>query len=337
LKKIWAVLGKLELYELVGLIVSVTALSLFLAYGDELDALQGEPGWHYRPVLWIWDIYSQFIPKAIVTALVILVGIGWWKHGSARWGLVQTWNGVRIFLPFCVLLIIYRALNFYIPLFSPVDRDSWLMAADEWIFGVQPAFWLERFIHPVLTDLLSFAYMAWFPMIFFTLLLMMLKSQEAVTSYVTSALFSFYFGYVCYTLVPAVGPLYALQDAFTVALQGGAMTSLQSSVVIQKDMSIPRDVFPSLHTAISCVMLFYVWKYWRKLLWVYAPLVVLILISTVYLRYHYAIDVIAGIALASLMCYFGRKWNLWWRAYREKKTGVPAAPVPADEGLNNSF
>lgn len=319
MKRIVRGLKKLELYELVGIVVSLIALSLFFAYGDDVDALQGQAGWHYQPVIWIWNIYSDFIPKAILAALLFLVGFGWWKHRSIGWGLMQTWNGVRIFLPFCVLLIIYRALNFYIPLFSPVDRDGWLMAIDSWIFGEQPVLWMQQWVHPLATDFFSFVYMIWFPMIFLTLLLMMLKSKTAVTSYVTSVLFCFYLGYFCYTLVPAVGPLYALQHVFTVDLGGGALTSLQNSVVIQEDLSVPRDVFPSLHTAISCVMLFYVGKYYRKLLWVYAPLVVSILISTVYLRYHYAIDVIAGILLASAMCYFGMRWNVWWRARRERQ------------------
>jgi membrane-associated phospholipid phosphatase len=303
----------LELYEWVGIVVSIVATVLFFAYGDELDQKQGVAGWHWHPVLWIWDIYRKFIPKALLTALIVLLALGWWKHRDLRWGLLKTLTVVRIALPFCVLLMIYRALNFYIPLFSPIDRDHWLMAADEWMFGTQPSLWLQSFVTPWLTDWFSFVYMAWFPMIFITLLLLYLKSQQTVTAYVTSALFSFYIGYFCYTLVPAVGPLYTLADQYTVSLTGGALTDLQTGVVVQKDLAVPRDVFPSLHTAISCVMFWYIAKYRRRWIWMYAPMVISILISTVYLRYHYVIDVIAGILLAVFTCYFGERWSLWWQ------------------------
>ena len=322
----WYGLKQLEMYEVVGILFSLLAVTLFFAYGDDLDAKQGVEGWHWHPVMWIWDIYRAFIPKAFLVALATLLAIGKWKMGSWRWGLAMTGTVVRFALPFIVLLIIYRAVNFYIPLFSPVDRDDWLMAADEWMFGVQPTMWMQQFITPWLSDFFSFAYMIWFPMIFFTVLLMLLKSRDAVTSYLTSALFAFYIGYVCYTIVPAVGPLYALADQFTVSLSGGAITSMQVGVVVQP-LATPRDVFPSLHTAMSCVMLYYIAVYRRRWLWLYAPLVASILISTVYLRYHYVIDVIAGIGLASFTCYFGRRWNLRWRAWRMRDGAAVQAKV----------
>ena len=315
MRRAWYGLKKLELYEVVGILFSLLALTLFFALGDELDAKQGVQGWHWHPVQWIWDIYRTFIPRASVAALAILLLIGKWKHGNWRWGLQMTGTIVRLAMPFIVLLIVYRAVNFYIPVFAPVDRDSWLLAVDHWIFGQQPSIWLQSWIRPWLSDYFSFVYMIWFPMIFFTVLLMLLKSREAVTSYLTSALFAFYIGYICYTLVPAVGPLYSLADQYTVSLGGGAITSMQMGVVAQ-DLSIPRDVFPSLHTAMSCVMFFYIAKYRRRWLWLYAPIAVSILMSTVYLRYHYFIDVVAGIALASFTCYFGGRWNLRYRAWR---------------------
>ncbi|KEO82820.1 phosphatase PAP2 family protein [Tumebacillus flagellatus] len=326
--RVWGWVRKLELYEGIGIVVSVLCVIGFFALGDEIDAKQGEPGWHWYPLSWIWAIYRTFIPKALVCALLGLGLLGWirearreknnwrlaWKPGL-RWGVGQTLTVARFGLPFCVLLIIYRALDFYIPLFSPVDRDGWLLKVDAWMFGgVQPSVWLEPLIRPWLTDYLSFVYMIWFPMIFFTLLLMMLKSREAVSGYVAAALFAFYIGYVSYTIVPAVGPLYSLADTYTTSLSGGAITEMQRAVVTsQQDMNVSRDCFPSLHTAISCVMLYFVWTYRRKWLWLYAPLVVSILVSTIYLRYHYVIDVLAGIGLAALTCWLGRAGTAWWQ------------------------
>jgi len=48
---------------------------------------------------------------------------------------------------------------------------------------------------------------------------------------------------------------------------------------------------------------------------IYLPIVSALLISTVYLRYHYVIDVIAGIFLAVGTIYFGeRLYKKWERS-----------------------
>jgi membrane-associated phospholipid phosphatase len=61
------------------------------------------------------------------------------------------------------------------------------------------------------------------------------------------------------------------------------------------------DAFPSGHTAISLMCLYYAWKEReKKLVAVLIPVVTGLLFSTVYLRYHYVIDVIAGLALTGL-------------------------------------
>jgi membrane-associated phospholipid phosphatase len=66
---------------------------------------------------------------------------------------------------------------------------------------------------------------------------------------------------------------------------------------------IQRDVFPSMHVAISFVVWLYAYRNSRRLFWIISPLILSLWVSTVYLRYHYLIDVLAGLALAPL-CYW---------------------------------
>ena len=61
------------------------------------------------------------------------------------------------------------------------------------------------------------------------------------------------------------------------------------------------DAFPSGHTAIALLSLYYAWKFREKTYTtVLVPSVLALILSTVYLRYHYVIDVIAGVLLAAL-------------------------------------
>ncbi|WP_161605010.1 phosphatase PAP2 family protein [Brevibacillus massiliensis] len=313
MRAIWHGLKKVELYECVGLLFSLFALAVFFLYADLADLKQQKQNWHWHPVRWVWDVYRAFLPKAFGAGLALLLAVGWWKHRDLRWGMRHTLILTRLVLPFCLLLFIYRVLNFYVPLFSPLDRDDWLLHADRWLFGVQPTIWLQQFVHPLLTDCFSFAYMAWFPLIFVTMVLLHFLSKKAVTEYTASVLFTFYLGYFCYLLIPAVGPYYTLQQTYSISLAGGLVTAAQQNLVLPGDLNIPRDAFPSLHTAVSLVMLYFIAVYRPRWLWLYVPLVASILLSTVYLRYHYVIDVIAGIALGLFTSVYSGRWCRKWR------------------------
>jgi membrane-associated phospholipid phosphatase len=63
---------------------------------------------------------------------------------------------------------------------------------------------------------------------------------------------------------------------------------------------IRRDVFPSMHVAISFVAWLYAYRNSKKLFWILSPLILSLWLSTLYLRYHYLIDVVAGLILAPL-------------------------------------
>jgi membrane-associated phospholipid phosphatase len=57
-------------------------------------------------------------------------------------------------------------------------------------------------------------------------------------------------------------------------------------------------VFPSLHIAVSLFLWLTLLKDYRRLGLLLTPLLVLLWASTIYLRYHYCIDLIAGVCLA---------------------------------------
>jgi membrane-associated phospholipid phosphatase len=102
-----------------------------------------------------------------------------------------------------------------------------------------------------------------------------------------------------YLLVPAIGPLYTLRDQYTVPLHQG-LAMLNHEVDFMDFARIRRDVFPSLHVAISFVVWLYAYRNSKKLFWILSPLILSLWVSTVYLRYHYLIDVVAGLILAPL-------------------------------------
>jgi membrane-associated phospholipid phosphatase len=73
-----------------------------------------------------------------------------------------------------------------------------------------------------------------------------------------------------------------------------------------------RDAFPSGHTAIALMVLFLANKYQKRLYKAFLPLVIAMIISTVYLRYHYVVDVIGGALLFIFTAYIGERYYNYW-------------------------
>jgi membrane-associated phospholipid phosphatase len=102
-----------------------------------------------------------------------------------------------------------------------------------------------------------------------------------------------------YLLVPAIGPIYTLRNQYTVPLQQ-AVGLFNHEIDFMNFARIRRDVFPSMHVAISFVVWLYAYRNSRKLFWLLTPLILSLWLSTLYLHYHYLVDVVAGLVLAPL-------------------------------------
>jgi membrane-associated phospholipid phosphatase len=64
-----------------------------------------------------------------------------------------------------------------------------------------------------------------------------------------------------------------------------------------------RDAFPSGHTIIILLITYLSHKIRSKSFYFYLPYSVLMIFSTIYLRYHYVIDLIAGVFIATITVY----------------------------------
>ena len=116
-------------------------------------------------------------------------------------------------------------------------------------------------------------------------------------------------GLLGYALVPAGGPHFFPELAAVLGpeLEGGFMTQLQARIVA--DGCIRVDAFPSLHCACSSFLLWFEWHHARRWFWVMLAPCVGLWFSTMYLRYHYLVDVLAGFALAAATIVTVRLWE----------------------------
>ena len=135
-----------------------------------------------------------------------------------------------------------------------------------------------------------------------------MRHREAFRSILTATVLSLFLGFLGYMLVPARGPRYFLPLPEQRALHG-AFGYYDWSISLWNQMQeVKTDAFPSLHTATAVMAMVFSLRFrrlFRPLPLLCFPLGISLILSTVYLRMHYIIDVIAGIAVGLLAVYVG--------------------------------
>ena len=223
---------------------------------------------------------------------------------------------LRNALPFLIAIAIYTNLHDTIHFVNPHDVQDMFLKADIWIFGVEPTLWIQKFYQPTATEVLSLCYASYLPLTILLPLYLYIggKDDQARLTLITIVI-CFYVGYVFYIIFPTVPPRLWIADQYTHRLEGGILLSTQRAMVSITESS-SRAAFPSLHAAITLLTLIYSWRFARRLFWILLPLGIGLLTATIYLRHHYAVDLLAGFILALFMYRFAPRWDRAWDSFR---------------------
>lgn len=221
--------------------------------------------------------------------------------GSLRQFARPYWEIARDWSSFLVILLMYYSLwGDATHLLVTTDRDAALIAWDQRLFGVQASLALERFIRPSLTAWMQFAY--FFHVLNVPVVACFIYTRRPKWRFremMFGLVLVTFWGLIGYLLVPGVGPLFALRHRYTVPLTQ-PLAIFNQQMEFMDFARIRRDVFPSLHVGISFLVWLYAYRNSRRLSWVLAPFVLSLWVSTIYLRYHYLVDDLAGLILAPL-------------------------------------
>jgi hypothetical protein len=206
-----------------------------------------------------------------------------------------------------VMNVVFITMGSTAPKLVSHRQDAALQHIDIMLVGVTPSLRAQSLVTPWLTEVLSFCYLLFFPYLFFS---WVYYSWKGLASFrrLCVGLFTIYAaGFLGYSTVPAAGPHLAMADQFTVPLTGWVFTRLNNYVVAHGSNGV--DAFPSLHCAVSCYLLFFDRRHapWRFRL--YAVPCLGLWLATVYLRYHYFVDVLAGFVLAVFALWLTRHWD----------------------------
>ncbi|MFW5875580.1 MAG: phosphatase PAP2 family protein [Myxococcota bacterium] len=201
---------------------------------------------------------------------------------------------------FAPMVLSYISLRWLLPALHPRLLDMQLWAMDEALFGFSPAIWMARFNVRPIVEWFSFFYYSYFYILAVVLLpTLFFDRGERQRELLASAMLVASIGHPLYTFVPGLGPYATL--AFDEALRGGFFYGLILDTVDQAGAML--DIFPSLHTAYPVMFALFAFSRRRespyRYVWpILAFFAVNMVIATMFLRWHWAVDVVAGLALA---------------------------------------
>lgn len=258
--------------------------------------------------------------------IVIATGVIVFAIVSSKYKGGKVFTLVRRLYVIPIVFFIYSNIHLYIPLVNPHDYDTTLIAWDLAIFGVNPTEWIGKLANPLLTEYLQFAYMMFYVLPFilgveFTLR----ESDDRFFEFARIVIFGFFFSYILYFFMPAIGPRFTIHDfsMINTELPGLFLTDFFRDLVnagggVMPDTVNPaeivnRDCMPSGHTMMTLITILIAFKFKSKYKWIVAVIGFSLIFSTVYLRYHYVVDVVAGIAFALLTMWLEPKIELLLR------------------------
>lgn len=228
-------------------------------------------------------------------------------------------------LPMRILYLIYvlPLLALLYPIAQEISRslndqcfDTTLILIDRFMFGgIDPTRWFFAHLHlsSLIVELLEYCYFTHYiaPFILGAELYRRRKFGNLI-DYRFALIYGAILSFIVNMIIPAIGPRFTLHefadlskelpgvwiiDSLRAQLNSGeGITALMNSH--EAGRLVLRNAFPSGHTMLTVLTIIFAFRYRATVRWVLLIVGTGLIISTIFLRYHYVIDVIAGIVFA---------------------------------------
>jgi membrane-associated phospholipid phosphatase len=246
-------------------------------------------------------------------------------HGLIQW---YTWapqvkfvGFLRHFYPVLLYTWFFSETGWLNLMFFKGYLDPVIIGWDQAIFGCQPSVvFMDKLPWPAVSETFYAAYFSYYIMISGVGLALYVRDRRQFFHYVSVVSFVFYICYLIYIVVPVIGPrvffyeiaeyrvppeirALAQTDNYPKAVQGGVFYRIMAW--IYQVFEAPGSAIPSSHVAVALTTLFFSFQYLRRIRFVHLVIVMILCLSTIYCRYHYVADVLAGAITAALLIPLG--------------------------------
>ena len=223
----------------------------------------------------------------------------------------------------------YKQMYVLVPALRPGLYDNVLIALDRFLFRMDITAVLLQYANPTLTEVLQLAYGSfYFLPIALGAEILRKKMFRAFNFCAFCIILGFFLAYLGYFIFPAIGPRFTLHDFYAIntELPGLLFTNTirefinvgagSSSTHPMAAQLIQRDVFPSAHTQLTLVVMYLASRLKATARFFIIPTGLLLIVSTLYLRYHYMVDVVGGTLFCVITLFLAKILYNAWQSFR---------------------
>ena len=199
--------------------------------------------------------------------------------------------------PLVLFPLLYREVEALAAVMGDWRLTQTVAATDAALFGGQPSLYLsERLPFVPLSEFLHFCYFAYVVVIPALAAWWYFGNRRAAFHELVLLLAVVMYGsYLFFILFPVDSPYYRF-DRLAAPLAGHPFFDLVHAMSARGGAR--GGAFPSAHVSGAVVVILVAWRHQRRAAVLLAPIVLGVIVATVYGRFHYALDVIAGAGLA---------------------------------------
>ncbi|MBN2505902.1 MAG: phosphatase PAP2 family protein [Verrucomicrobia bacterium] len=283
---------------------------------------------------WRWMLAGHAVCLAAVHGLI---------HWHARRPSARVLAFLRHFYPILLYTELFRESGLLNRMFHETYLDPMVIGWEQAVFGCQPSvLFMEMLPHLLVSELFYAAYFSYYIMIAGIGLALFLRDREQFFHYVSVVSFIFYTCYTIYIFLPVIGPRvffraidgYALPSAFQALATSDDYPDAVEAGVFFRIMALIYNVFeapgaalPSSHVAVALATVHFSFRYLPRLWRGHLAVAVLLCGATVYCRYHYVVDVLAGLATVGVLLPLGN-WLYFKFKFKPGPPAVAAANAP---------
>lgn len=255
-------------------------------------------------ILSLFTTLYKELPLILIIKLITIGTILSWKAISSKLP-YKSLNYINALLGVGFLAFFYNETAWLNQLFfKPIDEV--LILADELIFGFQPAIeFSDRMSSIFFIELMNFGYLSYY-FIIVSFLILLIKYNEKIYNKLLFLLStSFIIYYVIFIFVPSYGPQFWYNNTLNIAPEGVFFQRIVH--FIQENGEVKTGAIPSSHVGITLIITILSRQYLKFYFWIILPVTIILYFSTVYIKAHYFVDVIAGILSAPIILYIADK------------------------------
>ncbi len=262
----------------------------------------GRPGWSY--------LLLFFLAAA---GIVVLIGI----FDLAVSG--PFWKALRLLYPLFLFAFFSEAVGPQIFLVFDHPFDTQVIALEKMIFGVDPAFALQRYMEVWLNEIMSISHISYYLILPLSAVILLFKKRwHALERLVLTSALVLYVCYIIFIFYPVIGPRFFLSDQYYLPIIGPFFTPLMERILA--GTGLYGAAMPSSHCAVALAALWILAREVPKTAILSFILISLICASEVYIRYQYISGVFAGLLIGAVVLWAAGSWQRKFDARIKKLT-----------------